>query len=349
MVTRRATSRACVASPAPSAAPTSDCAAMATASRARALKNQSCSAIWCAPTDADPEAGRDRGRRQEAGLERGTADEQVTAETSCRPITAGTRPQRARLAHQRDQERPPETVCATTLATAEPVRPQPSRIDQHRAEDRREHVGAEHEEQRAPGVLHAAHPAVAGRREQQAGGAERGDPQPAGRRVGGGRVAGQGSRERSGQDLGRAEPAVRRRPSASQDAWTPSATAPARSPAPNRRAARPVVPYAISVPSQAAADMTVPLTATAASGTPAEVADDGGVDQHVERLGGQHHERRQGQRGDPPRRGRGRGGSSRSQSEAATAGQAGSWTHDARPAVRSATRVVTYTRPDEPY
>jgi hypothetical protein len=56
-------------------------------------------------------------------------------------------------------------------------------------------------------------------------------------------------------------------PSASQDAWTPSATAAVRSPAPKRRAARPVVPYAISVPNQTATDITVPPTATAARGT----------------------------------------------------------------------------------
>ena len=55
--------------------------------------------------------------------------------------------------------------------------------------------------------------------------------------------------------------------SASQDACTPSATAAARSPAPKRRAARPVVPYASSVPSQAATVITVPPIASAASGT----------------------------------------------------------------------------------
>ena len=36
---------------------------------------------------------------------------------------------------------------------------------------------------------------------------------------------------------------------------------------------------------------------------PAEVPDHRGVDQDVERLGGEHHEGRQGERGDPPRRG----------------------------------------------
>lgn len=55
--------------------------------------------------------------------------------------------------------------------------------------------------------------------------------------------------------------------SASQDACTPSATAAARSPAPKRRAERPVVPYATTVPTQAVSVMTVPPTASAASGT----------------------------------------------------------------------------------
>ena len=54
--------------------------------------------------------------------------------------------------------------------------------------------------------------------------------------------------------------------SASHEDCTPSATAPARSPAPKRRAARPVVPYATTVPIQATIVIRVPPTASAASG-----------------------------------------------------------------------------------
>ena len=252
-VTRRATSRAAASSPAPSAAPTSDCAAIATASRASAQKNQSCRRDLVGADRGDPEPGRHRGRRQPAGLERGAADQQVTAEHELPHDHRRAGPQRRpSRGPARPRKSPPETVCATTLATAEPVRPQPGRIDQQRAEHRGEHVRAEHEEQRAPGVLHAAHPAVAGRGEQQAGGAERRRCAASPRR----------RRRRPGRRPGRGRPA-RRRPgraatsstpvaSASQDAWTPSATAAARSPAPKRRAARPVVPYAISVPNQTA-------------------------------------------------------------------------------------------------
>jgi len=55
--------------------------------------------------------------------------------------------------------------------------------------------------------------------------------------------------------------------SASHDPWTPSATAASRWPAPNRRAARAVVPYEKTVPSQAATVSTLPPIASAARGT----------------------------------------------------------------------------------
>ena len=54
MVTRHATDLACANSPAPSAAPTSDCAAIASESSTSARKFHSCSTTWWAATAAAP-------------------------------------------------------------------------------------------------------------------------------------------------------------------------------------------------------------------------------------------------------------------------------------------------------
>src|SRR3954464_11334969 len=54
IVPRHATDLACVNSPAPSAAPTSDCAAIASESSTSARKLHNCSTTWCAATAAAP-------------------------------------------------------------------------------------------------------------------------------------------------------------------------------------------------------------------------------------------------------------------------------------------------------
>src|SRR5215208_298784 len=54
IVTRQATDLACASCPAPRAAPTNDCAAIASESSTSARKFHSCSTTWCAATAAAP-------------------------------------------------------------------------------------------------------------------------------------------------------------------------------------------------------------------------------------------------------------------------------------------------------
>ena len=75
----------------------------------------------------------------------------------------------------------------------------------------------------------------------------------------------------------------------------PRSTASSRRPAPNQRAARPVVPYSTNVPTIAAAPSAPRRRPAPAERRGAEMTDDRGVDEQVQRLGGQHHERRGGQ------------------------------------------------------
>ena len=76
------------------------------------------------------------------------------------------------------------------------------RIDKDRRRRRREAVRGEHDNDRRSGLLHASHPAVAGENQQRAGNADDGDAEPAERRLLDGTVvAGQGPRQRAGEDL----------------------------------------------------------------------------------------------------------------------------------------------------
>ena len=160
-------------SPAPRVAPTSDWAAIATASRASAQNIHSCSAIWCAPSGGRAEAGRHRGRREEADLERGAPDQQVAADHELAPQHGRPRGQRHPLATSARTNSTPPMAWATDVGDRRADQAQPDRVDQQRAEQGGDHVGGEHVAHRAAGVLHAAHPAVAGHREQDAGRAER--------------------------------------------------------------------------------------------------------------------------------------------------------------------------------
>ena len=166
--------RAASAAPAPSAAPISDCAAIATASRASAQKNHSCSAIWWAASARGAEAGGHRGRGQEAGLERRAAQRAGRGRRRAAGAIAGRggAAAPARRTAPARTARPPSGL-RHDVGDRRAGQAEPDRVDEHRAEDGGEHVGAEHVVQRPAGVLHAAHPAVAGGGEQEAGRAER--------------------------------------------------------------------------------------------------------------------------------------------------------------------------------
>ena len=102
---------------------------------------------------------------------------------------------------------------------------------------------------------------------------------PAGRRAGRARRCGTRSRRRAGWRRPAGEQRCQRPgerladgghqhadPSASQEACTPSFTAASRRPAPNHRAARPVVPYSTNVPRIVSSDISAAPTPSPASG-----------------------------------------------------------------------------------
>ena len=171
----------------------------------------------------------------------------------------------------------------------------PGRVDEHRAEHRRHHVGQQHDADRGAGVLHAAQPPVAGDDDQHERQPAHRDPQPElGRGLGRGRATGEDPGERPGERLPDAhaddaqqhrEP--RRLRALGDGVLDPAGAVPARGP--RRRAVL-----------EEAADHGDERQQRARHPDPAErdlaeVTDDGRVDQDVQRLGGEHDERRPGQ------------------------------------------------------
>ena len=143
-----------------------------------------------------------RGRRQEARLERHPADQQVAAERQLLRDGSGAGPQRHPFGDQRAGEKQPAQGLRRGVRHGGADQPEAGREDEQRAERGGEQVRAEDEEQRAPGVLHPAQPPVAGRGQQQAGGAQGRDPQPLPGGAGHvGAAAGEGTRQRAGAEL----------------------------------------------------------------------------------------------------------------------------------------------------
>ncbi len=254
------------------------------------------------------EAGGDGGRGQEAGLERQPTDQQVPAEHQLLADHAGPGSQRHPLGDQGGGEEHPAERLRDDVGHRRADQTQPAGVDQQRAEQRGEQVGAEHEEQGAAGVLHAAQPAVAGGGEQQAGSAEGRDPQPL--RGGVGDLAtttGEGTGERAAAELhaDRDQQTDTERQPGRLDAFGDGGGPVTRAEAAGRAPGGAVGDHG--------ADPGGERHDRAADGErgerhPAEVTDHGRVDQHVERFGGEHHEGRQGERGDPARRGGSVGG-----------------------------------------
>ncbi len=125
IVTRHATAFACGKSPAPSAAPTSDCAAIASESSTSARKLHSCKHHLVSGDGGRTEPCGDRGRRDEAGLERQGPHQQVAAHHDLRAQHREVDSQRYALDEQRpaEQQRPPTTARPGWRL---PTRPTPS-------------------------------------------------------------------------------------------------------------------------------------------------------------------------------------------------------------------------------
>jgi hypothetical protein len=208
----------------------------------------------------------------------------------------GVGSQRARVADQGGQEAATGQRLCDHVGDRRAGEPPPGGIDQQRAEDGGEDVRAEHEQQGQPGLLNAAHPAVAGRGEEQPGGSERGDAQPAGGGFGGGRITREGGGQRSGEGLGehgQQDAGGQREPGGLDPLGDGrgAVTGPEAAGGPSGGAVRHQRAEPDGHRHDGAAD------GDRGERNAPEVPDDGGVDQHVERLGREHDERRQCQPG----------------------------------------------------
>ena len=129
-VTRQASARACAVRPAPSAAPTSACAATARESRTSEVKVHSCSTTWCAATAAAPERAATAAAERKQAWKARLRSTRSRPSTSCARIFPGsgrteTAPVRRSVASAL-RNSPAESTWPSTLATAEPLRPQPA-------------------------------------------------------------------------------------------------------------------------------------------------------------------------------------------------------------------------------
>ena len=186
------------------------------------------------------EPGGDRGRGQEAGLDAAPRIGRSRPSRSCRRDDRRAGAQRSRLPDRARSGTAAGHGLSGHVGDGRAGQAPARREDEPRAEDRGEDVGPEHEEQWPAGVLHAAHPAVAGRGEQQAGApsaAIRNQPAAASAVVGSPARAVRAVRRRLREQA--SEYAGGQRQPGGLHAL---ATAAGRSPAPKRRAARPVVP-----------------------------------------------------------------------------------------------------------
>ena len=121
MVTRHATDLACASCPAPSAAPTNDCAAMASESSTSARKFHNCSTTWWAATAAAPN------RAATAPAETKQAWNAIVRSTRSRPMTtwarstAGWIRSGTRSTSRARRNSSAASHCPTRFATAEPT------------------------------------------------------------------------------------------------------------------------------------------------------------------------------------------------------------------------------------
>ena len=250
----------------------------------------------------------DRGGGEERDLHRQGAGHQVAADHELRAHRGPRRPQRhAGRAAARAGTAAAAMACASTLAIAEPSTPEVEPVDQERRRDRAGGVGAEQVRERPAHLLHAAHPALAGERDEDERRPERGDAQP----VDGGVLRRPSSSPAMRPQAGsastwKATASTTPSSTASHVACTPTPTASSRRPAPNSRDGTRRRPVGQEVAEPGDVRQQRPADRDAGELLRAEVADDRGVDEHVQRLRGQRAERRHGEAEDRGGRRRGR-------------------------------------------
>ena len=215
--------------------------------------------------------------------------------TSWLPQGDRARPPVGVLAEERPHEQRRGERLPGDVGDRRAHQPEAHRVHQQGAEDEAQQAARQHVADRAAQLLDAAQPAVAGQRDQQQGRAEPGDAQPL--LTGGGDVArrpGQQAGERPGEELEQQPGRPGPRPGqpgglhALGDGAGPVA-GPGAAGGAGRRAVGEEVQQGRRPGEQSPAD-----------GQPAErhgaqMPDDGGVDQQVQRLGRQHDERRNGE------------------------------------------------------
>src|SRR3954470_19495198 len=174
---------------------------MAYASRTRARKKNSWSAIWCAPRAAAP------ARAATPAATRKDSCSTAARRRRARPMTSWMRsaagrgrhgpPSRERPDEQRGGQRLPRDVGDGGADET-----QPRRVHQERAEDEAQEAACQDVAHGSPQLLDAAQPAVAGERDREQRRAEPRDAQPLLPRLGDrARAAGEQPGERSGEEL----------------------------------------------------------------------------------------------------------------------------------------------------
>ncbi len=134
------------------------------------------------------EAGRHRTGRDEARLKRHGAQQQIPAHHQLGPQHRRVQAQRNLFRQQRPDEHRrrdplPHQVGHRGARQLQPRHSQPA-VHQQRTQHRRHRESGHDVAQRTHGVLHTAHPAVAGQRDEDRGRSQDRDPQPRQRRLG---------------------------------------------------------------------------------------------------------------------------------------------------------------------
>ena len=285
---RRAAAKASSASPAPSARPTMTCPAMAIASSTSARKPKSWKAIWWAATRRRADARAHGGGEHEAAQQRRRAHEELGADRHERADAREVgRARSARSSTAANAIAHPE--LREHRAPGRPVEAPVEAVDEQQLEHDVDDVGRHHDDERRAQVAHAAQPALARQRDERHRHAERGDAQVARRQVGDVAVAAERVHERLGQRRhhgGEDDPGGEREPERLR-AERGGLRVAARAVQPRHARGRPV----------GQEDAQRDEVRQHRRGQRqrrelrrAEMADDRGVDQQVQRLGGQRPE-----------------------------------------------------------
>ena len=207
--------------PAPSALPTSTCAAIANASRTSAMNTNRPNATWCAASGASPIRAQDGAGRREGGQERGRPQEQLPRDPHERADELRRRPAvdaRPAGAQQEPRERRAHAELGEHRADRRAVQAPLEAVDEEHLEDDVRGLRGRHDDERRAQVADAAQVSLTGERDERERQPERREAQVARREVPGLAVAAEQRDERVGEHQARPARWRRRSPSASHSA-----------------------------------------------------------------------------------------------------------------------------------